>query len=313
MVGAGHPNGYKTPKNSIPRDAIKSKKISGFGADLSNTIKILKLGRIMAYRRKTYKLGPCNELEYTWAGNYGAKGEKRNPRAKPTPEQIEKQNQINREIRMRRLLILNFVPGDYWVTLKYKAGYRPEPEKVIKDTGNFIRRLRNRYKERGQPLKFVLRMEIGKFGGAHIHIVLNEIGGTGRLIAKEWAKVQQNAGVNIQYLRDDGDYDALAKYITKKPKGQALEQISMFEPNEQKQFMKYSCSRNLIRPEPEVKEYSHWTMARILRDGPEPTPGYYIDKSTIVQGINKFTGYSYLRYTERRLEERKRGDPPWWK
>lgn len=264
----------------------------------------------MAYRKKIYKLGSCNEYEYTWAGNYGAKGEKRAPKKKPTKEQIEKQNQRNREIRMRRLLILNFSPGDYWVTLKYKAGYRPEPDEVKRNVRNFINRLRNRYKSRGMPLKFVVRMEIGKFGGVHIHMVVNEIGGTGKLIAKEWEKVQQNAGVNIQYLRDEGDFDALAKYITKKPKGKALEQISMFEPEEQKQFVSYSCSRNLIRPEPEVRECKHWTMRRILQDGPKPTPGYYIDKSTIVQGINPFTGYSYLRYTERKLE-RKRGKPPW--
>lgn len=263
----------------------------------------------MAYRKKTYRLGPCNEYEYTWAGNYGAKGEKRAPRQKATPEQIKAQNQRNRENKMRRTLILNFHPGDYWATLKYKAGYRPEPAVVKKDVKNFIERLKYQYKKRGQPLKYIIRLEIGKFGGAHAHIVVNEIGDTGRLIANEWAKVQQNAGVNIQYLRDD--YDALAKYITKQPKGKALEQISMFEPEEQKQFITYSCSRNFIHPEPEVKEYQHWTMAKILRDGPEPSPGYYIDKSTIVQGINPFTGYSYLRYTERKLDRRERGDPPW--
>lgn len=29
----------------------------------------------MAYKRKTYDCGVCKDIEYTWAGNYGAKGE----------------------------------------------------------------------------------------------------------------------------------------------------------------------------------------------------------------------------------------------
>ena len=102
----------------------------------------------------------------------------------------------------------------------------------------------------------------------------------------------------------------MAEYVTKKPKGKALEQLSLFPEEEQKQYISYNGSRNLIKPEPEIKDYSHWNMARILRDGPKASEGYYIDKSTIREGINPFTGYSYLYYTERRID-RKRGDPPW--
>ena len=89
-----------------------------------------------------------------------------------------------------------------------------------------------------------------------------------------------------------------------------MEQISMFPEEMQKQFIKYTCSRNLVHPQTEKKQYSHWTMAKILRDGPTPTPGYYIEKATLRVGINPFTGYSYMHYTERKLEK-ERGDPPW--
>ena len=264
----------------------------------------------MAYRRKRYKCGPCIDVEYTWAGNYGAKGEKRAPRKKATPEQIEKQNQRNKENRVRRKLLRNFKEGDYWCTLKYKKGYRPTTYQVLKDFKNFRKRLRRKFKARGQPLKFFYRIEIGKQGGVHIHYLVNDIGGTDKLVAEEWNKVQQSAGIYFAHVYEEGGFKELAEYLTKKPKGKALEQISMFPQEEQKTYIFYNCSRNLVEPEVEEREYSHWTMARILSNGPEPSPGYYIDKSTIVQGINPFTGYSYLHYTERRID-RKRGDPPW--
>ena len=76
----------------------------------------------MAYWQKRWDFLNSVEYEYTYAGNYGAKGEKRKPRVKPTPEQIEKQNQINKTKKVRRLIKQNFSPGDYWITLKYTKG-----------------------------------------------------------------------------------------------------------------------------------------------------------------------------------------------
>ena len=122
--------------------------------------------------------------------------------------------------------------------------------------------------------------------------------------------MQQAAGIYFAHAYEEGGFKELAEYVVKKPKGKALEQISLFPEEEQKTYIVYNCSRNLIEPDPEEKEYSHWTMAKILADGPSPSEGYYIDKSTIRQGINPFTGYSYLYYTERRID-RKRGDPLW--
>lgn len=287
--------------------AKKSRKTAVCGL-FSSTIKILNIEGNMAFTKQTTRYGPCIDVGYTYAGVYGAKGETRNKKVKPTPEQIKKQNQRNRERYVKQILYLNFKEGDSWACLKYKKGYRPPPEVVLQDFKKFWERLRYRYKKRGQPLKMVVRLEIGKFGGAHIHIVVNEIGDTGKLIAESWKKTENNSGVNLQFLQDN--YEDLAAYIVKEPKGQAMEQISMFPEEMQKQFIKYTCSRNLVHPQTEKKQYSHWTMAKILRDGPTPTPGYYIEKATLRVGINPFTGYSYMHYTERKLEK-ERGDPPW--
>ena len=48
------------------------------------------------YNRDRWIFSNSIETEYKFAGKYGAKGEKRAKRKKATPEQMAKQNQINK-------------------------------------------------------------------------------------------------------------------------------------------------------------------------------------------------------------------------
>ena len=73
------------------------------------------------------------EYEYKFAGNYGAKGEKRAKRRKATPEQMKRQNQWIKETKVRRLIKANFRPGDLWETLKYPKGTRKPFADVVDD------------------------------------------------------------------------------------------------------------------------------------------------------------------------------------
>lgn len=57
----------------------------------------------MAYRKDVWRFPGSNEYEYKFIGNYGANGEKRHKKQKASPEQIRKQNQRNKEKRIRRL------------------------------------------------------------------------------------------------------------------------------------------------------------------------------------------------------------------
>ena len=109
-----------------------------------------------------------------------------------TPEQMAKQNQINKENRIRRLIKANFYPSDLWVTLKYQKGTRKPYEQVMKDMALFLQRLRYRYKKLEDVLKYIYRIEIGKRGGIHVHILLNRTKcskGTDTLIAECWTFV----------------------------------------------------------------------------------------------------------------------------
>lgn len=104
---------------------------------------------------------------------------------------------------------------------------------------------------------------------------------------------------------EEGDFKDLAAYICKQPErdSQEYEQLSLFPKEEQKELLSYSSSRNLIRPEPERKRYSHRTVRKLIQDGPKPTPGYYIDLESLYIGTNPYTGYSYCKYIEIKLPE----------
>ena len=266
----------------------------------------------MAYSRKTWHFSFSKEHEYSYVGNYGARGEKRAKRKKATPEQIARQNQINRVNRMRRLIKANFDKGDLWTTLKYPAGTRKSAEEMKEDMREFLKSCRKKYKTRGEPFKFIYRMEIGKQGGSHIHILVNNPDSmkTEKLLAELWV----NGSIDYTPVYRTGGFERLAEYIVKQPDEETDQQLSLF-PEEKQDFKRYSTSRNLIRPEPEKKEYSHRTVRKLIREGPKPTPGYYIDEKSIRCGVNPYTGLSYLKYIEYLIGESPPGgteeEPPW--
>lgn len=261
----------------------------------------------MAYWKDTFDCGDAIENELKYMGNYGAKGEKRAPRKKATPEQIAKQNLINKIKKVRREIMLNFHPWDLWLTLKYPRGTRKTTKEVLKDVQDWTTALRNKYKKAGEQLKWIRRIEIGRYGGIHVHILINRPRSIKDvdLVCKElWEK----AGINFQSLREEGGYEQLASYLCKKGKddNETEGQLSFIPEEDRKRCLSYQTSRNLIRPEAvrTRKKYSHWTMRKILTEGPKPREGYYIDKNSIRTGINPFTGMSYFYYTEIRIKSK---------
>lgn len=261
----------------------------------------------MAYWQKRWCFRNSTEYDFCFIGKYGAAGEKREPRKKATSEQVQKQNQWNRETKIRRLIKANFLPEDLWCALKYPAGTAKRIEEVMDDLKRFLEKGRYHYKKRCQPLKFIYRIEIGKRGGIHIHILLNRLQGeidTDVLIQNLW----EPGRVNFQNIYEAGGYKELAAYIVKKPTKEIEGQINMFGEEERKYMLKYSTSRNLVRPVPEKKRYFRRTLRRLIEEGPKPTQGYYIDEESVYGGVNPVTGMSYLHYTETRIRPEGRRD-----
>lgn len=256
------------------------------------------------YKQLIYEFPNSIEYEFTYSGNYGAKGEKRAKRKKATPEQIKQQNQRNRERAMRRLIKANFYENDIWCTLLYQKGTRKELSEVKKDMAQFLRRVKSRYKREGEELKFIYRLEIGKRGGIHIHFLCNRIKSTQTdlIIQEAW----EHGRVNYENLQGEETFSKLASYIVKPLPEEQLEKL---RKDEQQGYSKVSTSRNLIRPAPEKKEYSKRTMRKLVRDGPTPTDGYFIDKDSVEFGTNPYTGMSYYRYTEIRTVKKTRYGP----
>lgn len=262
----------------------------------------------MAYEEWVWNFKYSNEKDIRYKGLYGRKGEKRAPRVKPTKEQIAKQNQKNREIRVRRKIKENFDLGDHWTTLKLPKGTRVTAEQIDDLFGKFYRNLKGRYNRRGHELKWVARLEIGKNGGAHVHLLVNRFEGSDIQIQETWRRLVEKGSVNFRPL-DDLGADALGYYLTKLPDEEIEGQMSMFTEEQKKQFIRYRCSKNLVEPVPKMTPYSRKTVRKLIIEGLEPTEGYYIVKESVRMGVNPFTGYSYISYTENKIMNG-RASPP---
>lgn len=215
----------------VPSWAGKVKKNGGFKTAVSHLISILHLRQDGAgmYERTKVFFKTSIEIEEKHTGRYGAPGMKRAKRKKPTPEQMERQNQWKKEKAIRHLLKENFDEHDYWITLTYKKDMRPETQAQAKEqVQKFLRKMRDQYKKRNVPLRYIAAIEIGSRGGIHCHIVMNRIEGGDVLVAKHWP--HGHAAFSLLYL--EGGFRKLANYIAKNTSSRKW----------------YSRSRNLRKP-----------------------------------------------------------------
>lgn len=249
--------------------------------------------------RKIYDLGDTLDYEYTHAGRYGAKGEKRKPRKKITPAQVMYQNRMNKAKEIRRLIKKNFGTEDWFLTLTWGKDKPQNMQEAYKQFDAFREKMREAYRKRGVSLKYIYVIEIGARGGVHIHLVINNTKGFHKLLRKCWSQGHPNT----KNLYEDGDFRQLAEYMSGMPKRKKgkniLEEIGPLD----KTRYKYNRSRNLEVVKPEKKKYMRWTMRKVYRDLDElkATPGYYIDKDSIRRGTNPYTGLSYMYYSEHRI------------
>ena len=233
----------------------------------------------MAYKRKTWKFPHAIEVSDYHTARYGAPGQEREKRKKPTPEQMEKRNQYNKERKARHKLRKHYDVNDYFSTLTYQRQNRPPDMETAKEhLKKFWKYVRKEYKKRVQELKWMRNIEVGTKGAWHIHIIVNRIPDTDVILREAW----EHGKVVSQLLYEKGEFAELAAYITKTPKTDPKLKDSS-----------YSTSRNLPIDEPEEKTYRHWKTFRKI----QVPKGYYLDKDSYHEGINPVTGYKYRTYT----------------
>lgn len=233
----------------------------------------------MPYYKTEIKAGRTVEVIKSYTRRID-KFKHREDKDKPTPEEMEKVNQKNAEAKLRRLINANFGLGDYHLVLTYKREDRPDPAEAKKRFANFIRKLRREYKKLGVDLKYIIATE---YKPIHHHIILNGIDAN---ILKVLRQCWPYGTPHLTPLDDTGQYSKLAEYLIK-------ETSKTFRDNDGGTKQRYSHSRNLIVPKPKITrvEASRW-----LED-PKPVKGYYIDKDSVHNYINPFTGKKMQQYT----------------
>lgn len=242
------------------------------------------------FEEKAWFFSGSIEHERIRTGKPPDRGKKREKRKKPTPEQIAKQNQYNKEKRVRRLIKQNFQKNDYWVTFVYKKGTRGDLPEALEDRKKLRMYISKGYKKAGYELKWIGRTEVGKRGAMHHHMIINRIPGGDLIITEAWEKIANSAWADFVPMYKQGEFKDLAAYLVKPDKED--------KDGNPSTYSNYSRSRNLEEPEPEINR----TTLKMIREYPEPTPGYYIDKDSVRQGINPITGREYLHYIEIKLK-----------
>ncbi len=253
-------------------------------------------------RRKTYtfRRGGIIEVEEFHDGRYGAPGERRDEKRKPTKDRMQAVNAYNKQKRCRQRLLEYFDEGDCFATLTYQVSRRPEDmQHALADFQKMMRKVRREYAKRGKELRWIRNIERGTKGAWHVHLAVNEIGETASILQRAW----ENGAVYVSTIRlndkiYDEDFSKLAAYLTKDENTKRSRDGKEERPRVAESS--YGSSRNMPLPEPKVDKLKRW------REEPKPKKGYYI--AHVHEGVNPVTGHRYRRYTMIRLRKGERKD-----
>lgn len=104
----------------------------------------------MAYKKKTWEFRRAIEVMEYHTARYGAPGQKREKKKKPTKEDMEKVNQYTKERKARHRLRKYFYKNDYFSCLTYRVDARPpDMQEAKKDWSEALKIIRREYKKRG--------------------------------------------------------------------------------------------------------------------------------------------------------------------
>lgn len=234
----------------------------------------------MPYMKMTCRAGKTKEIAKYYTYWLQTEGRKRSPRVNPTTEQQQKINDRHLVKRLTRLLNANFDENCWYITFDYKKEQRPESVEVLhKQEQKLLRDLRKIYKKENAVFKYVWTAEVGKRGGAHIHMVVSSI--DIRLLKNIWPY----GWTTIKPMDSSGQYRRLAEYFIKYFQ-------KTRDTDEQMQKKSYNPSKNLIRPVPKKKPMRGKKFSCEIK----VPRGWYLDKDSVRQGITA-DGYEFLYYT----------------
>lgn len=214
---------------------------------------------------------------------------KKKERSKKNCTTSEEQKNVNRNHAIKRLRLLlnnNFRDGtDFHIVLTYQKELRPKTKDETRNClENFMRDLRNLYKKLKKVLKYITVTEYKRVS-IHHHIVINDAD------IREINKLWKYGKINATPLYTDGQYGELAEYLIK-------ETDKTFSAPDAIYKKRWNPSKTLKKPIV-IKKIIH---AKLWRQEPKPKKGYYIDKASVYNGVNPFTGGYYQFYRMIKLE-----------
>ena len=234
----------------------------------------------MPYMKMTCRAGKTKEIAKYYTYWLQPEGRKGSPRVNPTTEQQQKINDRHLVKRLTRLLNANFDENCWYITFDYKKEQRPESVEVLHEQEQkLLRDLRKIYKKENAVFKYVWTAEVGKRGGAHIHMVVSPI--DIRLLKNIWP----HGWTTIKPMDSSGQYRRLAEYFIKYFQ-------KTRDTDEQIQKKSYNPSKNLIRPVPKKKPMRGKKFSYEIK----VPKGWYLDKDSVRQGITA-DGYEFQYYT----------------
>ena len=243
----------------------------------------------MPYIEEVCIAGQTVEVSKYYSFRVHTKGEKRISTGEETSEAQKKINQRRAGINLRRLMNNNFKDGDFLIRLDFHEVHPQTSEEMQGLMSNFIRRLKREYQKTEIDLKYIYVKELGKRGGRHIHLMVNQ--NFPDLIRKCWGY----GGIHIDPLISNGQYRKIAEYFIK--------YAAKTEETEGKLIGKrWYASRNLVPP----KVRKRVITSNTFRNKVKLIKGYYLDSETERYGISESTGYEYFSYTLIKQNEPKR-------
>lgn len=247
----------------------------------------------MPYMEEWCVAGKTVEISRYYTYRFHKKGEKRKKKENPTSEAQKKGNDRRAERDLTRLMNANFSDGDYLVTMDYLPKFRPKDSREMQEhMKKFWRGLRKEFWKRGQELKYIHVMEVGKRGARHHHFLIPEIELS--VIRELWPY----GGIHVDPLHTDGQYRKIAAYFVKYWK-------RTIETEGGLMGKRWYSSRNLKRPVIIKRVIS----AGWFRHEAKVRKGYYLDAESVRSGVCEYNGYEYFSYTLIQQNVRKKKEP----
>lgn len=247
--------------------------------------------------KKTWIIGSDKYITKSKCGGMFGNHRARAAKNKETADKVKRHNLQKSIFNLFLLICANFAKGDWHITLTYQRGLRPDISTSKKLVAKFFRKLKRWASGCNRTLRYIWVTHISPRGAIHHHVILPKWIPYD-VLCDAWSAGFVKPG---RPLYGNNDYMPLAKYLLTGTEGKAEHSEYGFEDIDdcyhQKCGRRYTPSKNLVRPEPQVE----WIEAASWRRNPKPPKGYTL--AELYNGEDIW-GFPYQIYRLNQVERR---------